>query len=340
MAQKNTPRKVLFILWKWKLREEWVHINANTFLPKYLENLDAGKGIFYQEFKVKPSDYCPHAITVAASIYNDGDNTRQLLYKLLDQYAVNGNQLILLIHRADGYKEQDLQEILQTYGVKIDKCILFEGGRDYIYHNTQKSGLLNDVGGFFRGRNRDGKPVEVINKQQEIQQPYFDRVWRYYEGEFEHKVFALKEDLFDELFSFLLPQKPENIDYPQLKKALQSDKNKLLWLRLLSFMGEYTQISSKELSYEQERKLLKQQKELADLEKESYNSYVFDACIVNLESPNKKQNELEASAYREARDCCKNLLIYNDTGTVSKTDLRVLAERLDYLVKVIPGVID
>lgn len=218
--------------------------------------------------------------------------------------------------------------------------MLFEGGRDYIYHNTQKSGLLNDIGGFFRGRNRDGKPVEVINKQKEIQQPYFDRVWRYYEGEFEHKVFVLKEDLFDELFPFLLPENAESIDYPLLKKALKSDRNKLLWLRLLSFIGEFTQSFSKELSYEQERKLLKQQKELAELEKESHNSYVFDACIINLENPNKKQNELEASAYRDARDCCKNVLIRNETGAVSKTDLRVLAEKLDYLVKVIPGVID
>ena len=57
MEQKNTPRKVLFILWKWGFGDKWVHVNADTFSPKYLENLDSGKGIFYREFKVKPSDW-------------------------------------------------------------------------------------------------------------------------------------------------------------------------------------------------------------------------------------------------------------------------------------------
>lgn len=333
----SEQKKILIINWKWELTKDWVHINAKSLKkhPAFLEDLNTGRGRFFEEFSVQPSDYCPNAMVVAISIYNDGDDTQQLLFKLLDQYIQPKHQVLLLMHRPNAYHEEDLRKILAHYSSHVSlRCILFEGGRNYLYYPVQKSGLLDDAGNFYM----EGD-ISVFNEsQKQVLQPYFDRVWKYYEGEFESKVLMFKEDLLDCLFPFFL-QEGQTITRSNLIQVLQADQEKLLWIRLNSFVGTYldsSQSMDKE-NFDLLNQMKQEQKILAHLERRTLVSYGFEESIVHLE---RNPHALEAQFYLETRSFCQSLFFGHEEGNIFKSELRELTQKLDLLIKVIPGVIN
>jgi hypothetical protein len=342
-------KKILIINWKWELGKNWVHINAKN-VAKYSAQSEGG--FFFREFGVQSSDYCPDALVLATSIYNDGALTQELLFQLLDKYMLDNNRVILLIHRPNAYHEDDIRNILARYPKHTDfRCILFEGGRDYIYYPVQEAGLLDDAGNFFM----DGDLSVFDEENNLVLQPYFDRVWKYYEGEFEQKVLVFKEDLLDHLFPLFLDAEL-NITRTTLTQALERDKDKLLWIRLKSFLGhhlirstqpevvksksESTQesLSDAELAeFKQKNQQKTEQRLLATFEKKTLTSYGFDECIIHLE---RYPDSLEAQFYRETRKYCQDLFFTPNKNVITKSELRELTAKLDLLIKVIPGVIN
>lgn len=344
MSQIEVPtKKVLIINWKWHLGEKWIPLNKETLssfdLSEGIEK--AGKGVFYQAFEVEKSLDCPNALVVATSIYNDSE-TKKVLYDLIDHYNQEDTEIILLVHRPNQYKEEDIHEITAKY-TQLKNCSLFEGGRDYIYYAAQKSGLLDDVGGFFVGHTAE-RFVETIDVNDIVQQPYFDRVWNYYVGEFENKVLAFKEDLFDVIFPLLLPDASEEIAQDKLIELLKKDLNTsgqwdssrtLLYYRMKSFLGQYpstqTVNSDNFAAWNANRKEVELLKEL---EQATKASYLFDDSLANI------RLKQEFNAYSEVKEFLYQLFFEKDgTRLISKAELRILADKLDYLTSTILGVI-
>ena len=348
MSTTKKSKKILIINWKWRFL---THLNNNT-----LKNLDlsrgieSGAGVFYKEFTVKASKDYPDALVVATSIYNDR-STKSILYQLIDHYYQLDNDVILLMHRPNLYKEDDIESILQRYD-RLCNCTLFEGGRDYIYYPSQESGLLDDLGNFFVGT-YNGRFIETINEQEEIvQQPYFDRVWNYYVGEFEIKVLAFKEELFDSLFPFFLPDASESIPHQTIIDVLQQDIDRLgrdnrsprkfLWYRLKSFLGMYKDVGRYDTKdFDQKAQARIEIAMLKELEKINKTSYLFDASLVNIQ---EKTSGLKEDVYSDVKSILEAIFFGKEEDTqekiITKTELKLLAAKLDLLTKVIPGLID
>lgn len=335
----NDRKKILIVNWKWGFSERyksWDHLNE-IMLQKhrgFLEEIERGRGHFFQEFEVQTSVFCPDALVVATSIYVEGEATRQLLFNLLDQYVSDAHRVLLLMHRPNAPQEETLHQIWDRYpDPQLFRCAYFEGGRDYIYYPVQHSGLLDDVGDFYQD-----EEIRVLDETDSIVlQPYFDRVWKYYEGDFEQKVLTLKEDLFDVLFPVFINEQ-KTVLQQELIQLLQHDHAKLLWPRLNSFMGHHLkQHDLQPDDFEQRKAIKSEQMQLAGFEKKDRRSYSFDDSVIYLES---HPHSLEAQFYRETRHHCQSLFFANDREKVPKNELRELANKFDLLVKVIQGMIN
>lgn len=341
------PEQIMFIVWKWVDLEV---INEKSLekgkLSEYLGDIQNNKTSFYKEYKVEKGTLDLDAKVVSTFIYNTKE-TRVLLYALLEKYAVNDNEVMVFLHRGDFYKEQDVDDLLSHFRDRVYNCYLFADGRDYIYHKTQKSGFLDDAGGFRNGIDREtGEGIQTFDTEtQKVKQPYFDRVWEYYKIEFEIKVFQLKEELFDCWFPFLLPNYPEKISLKKLIDTINTQNDRMLWLRLKSFANQFNQEINKlneVLDAEKIDSLEEEKKALEKFEKKQKISYFFDDCINNLNHHRKEGHTFVADVYDEAKITLEKLLFEEETHdrVISKSEIRQLADQLNYLVKVIPGELD
>lgn len=335
----------MIIVWKWRDMER---VNELVWDEKkfdyYSNHAEEGKGVFFKEYAVEYSEICPDAYIVATPIYNANENTRRLLDALIEQYIRNNNEVMLFLHRSNDYEQIDVDRLLDRFKGRISRCFLFADGRDYLYYKTQKSGILDDVGSFHEQRDRVTGDKITIYDGERIKQPYFDRVWQYYEIEFETKVFQFKEDLFDQWLPFLLPYNTNDISRSALLSALRKKESPVLEFRLKSFLGKYnTEVLSKldpEENFEDYDALDEESKAIAVLEKEEGVSYIFDDCIANLKYQKSQGKEFISDAYEEARSLLDVAIYGPETEDVSKATLRDIAVKLDYLVKVIPGELD
>ena len=337
-------RKIIIVNWKWKIFQDR-HINADALskeeFHEFSVDIDKGKGIFFDEYAVEPSYLCPNALLVATSIYNEGPQTKSLLYALIDKYAKDGNQVMIFLHRSNFFEDPDLQELMDRYKNRIAKCFLFAFGRDYIYYSTQRSGFLNDTGGFFRGRDPISKEKVLTFDpiEQQVMQPFFDRVWQYYQTEFEIKILNLKESVFDCFLPLLLPDSPMQISRHQLFEALRDKESEGLLLRIKSFLGKYDlldQIKDFEKKYALEEEL----RVISKLEKEHRESYVFDDCILNLEHEEQNGKHLVKEVYDQTKEQLDRLLFKTAKKNFKKQDLHQLSASMEELIKVVPGEID
>ena len=338
----DNKKKIMLIVWKWA---DLIHINEKIWKEKdfkpYFADVNKGHDKFFKEYKVEPSILCHDASVVAVTIYNSGNLTRQLLHALIESYAKPENELVVLLHRSDFYKEEDVDALLDRFEY-ISNCFLFADGRDYIYYDTQKSGLLDHVGNFFVGFEANStEKVETI-KDGEVQQPYFDRVWEYYQSEFETKVFQLKEELFTQWFPFLLPSYPEEISCIDLLNAIREADDRVLFFRLKSFTDQYAVIKNldKEKHFDRFNELETEKKKIESFEKESGESFIFDDCIKNINHHKNNERDFVANSYKEVCDSLNKILFDNTQKSISKTEIRNLAHQFNYLVKVIPGELD
>lgn len=352
-THQKKPRKSLLIVWKWRdltsLNQVLLAQEPQAY-EKYLSGIktEAEEGAedrsFFKVYPVVKSDLCPDACVIAASIYKDGEQTQKLLDALIERYAEPEVELMLFLHRAHFYDEKDVDRLLTTFKGHISKCFLFADGRDYIYYKTQKSGILDDIGSFFSGRDLlTGEKVNILHNGV-VAQPYFDRVWQYYNIEFETKLFQFKEELWDQWLPFLLPGRPGPISSVSLKQALEKDKKRVLFYRLKSLLGMYHQMpdateeDGENWEADQQRK--QEEKAIAELEKADRRSYTFDDCIRNLEHQKEQESAFIAGAYEELREAFKNTLFDKEQHDLEKAKLLDLADKMDYLIKIIPGELD
>ena len=302
----------------------------------HLEDIQKGRGGYFQEHSAEYSEMCPQGKFVKVGIYKDSKHTEQLLYAVLDQYIKVGCDVLLFLHRGHFYKEEDVLALQERYKECRIKCFLMADGRDYIYYATQKSGLLNDKGGFFNGRDKDLKSyIKTFDREKGIvKQPYFDRVWAHYRFEFQSQVFELKEEIFAAWFKLLLPFQPEEIAVVDLKEYLAQQTGRALLYRINSFIGRHKSSQLKGVTLDPEAiQLKKEEKEVVNLEKAERKSFLFDDAIANIGF----QDPMEQEYYQEAAQALSVILFDPNYTKTTKFALRNLAEKFNLLVKATPG---
>ncbi|MCC6460513.1 MAG: hypothetical protein IT260_08585 [Saprospiraceae bacterium] len=336
----------MIIVWKWR---DLPHINEKLWkqepFQSYIDNIVDGKDHIYKEYPVQYSDLCPDAVVVATAIYKveENEDIDRLLDSLIDGYAQGSNEVMLLLHRSNNYEAKDVDRLLDRFKGRLSKCFLFADGRDYIYYKTQKSGILDDIGSF--QIQRDPKTEEKVSTfaDGKVLQPYFDRVWQYYNNEFETKVFQFKEELFDQWLPFLLPGKPEHISRESLLNALREGNERVILSRIKSFLGRYeTELQGLDaaLDFDQITAVKKEKDTLKDREKTDRISYDFDDCITNLIFQKNLGNDFVSDAYEDAKRSLEHALFAPGINMITQQDLREIADKLNYLVKIIPGELD
>ena len=345
-------RKVLLVVWKWAITgskgQPLVQLDDRAWetenLNMYIDHTQEGEGVFYDVFPAEPSLMSSGARVVAATIINVGERSRPLLDTLINEYATEENELIVMLHRGNFYTEEDVDHILTKFGERITSCFLFANGRDYIYYQTQQSGLLDDIGNFYSGWiPGTGNKVETFDGQH-VKQPYFDRVWDYYRSEFELKVFQLKEELMEAWLPFLLPGASEKTNTESLIEALSSSDytSRVLYYRTKSFANQYAAIKTLDVEKDFERlhELTKERKSIEKFERASGESFLFDDCIQNLMRQRKTTKVYVNEAYQEVLVILHNMLFKDQKQQVTQADIRHLLDKFNYLVKIIPGELD
>ncbi len=346
----KVAKKIMIVVWKWDFLPD--HLNARLLRQKYgnqLPDLKTGRGQFYEVYRVDPSLLCPDAHLVAIRIYKDGEQTMALLEQLIESHLpikteADDCQVMLFLHRNNDFNENDITYFLNKYSNRLYKAFLFAQGRDYIYSNADKQhiGLLNHMGEFDYGvHGATGEKYFVSNDSTKIVfQPYFDRVWAYYDIEFETKVFDLKEDLFDCLYPLFLPGEPAKLPIGKILDKLKQQDNGLLWYRLKSFMNAYQQnikdTDKLDSFVVEELEMIR----LKEAEKDRAKSYFFDDCIANLERERLNDRPFVDQEYNETKNLMHTLFLDKNRKDISLEELRDLAAKLNYLIKIIPGVMD
>ena len=348
-------KKIIIINWKWT----WFHENrvTDSYLSKpenqyLLSDIKKGKNKFFEVYPVENSNQTEDAIVVVTSIYQ-GKQTKEILYKLIEhickKYKAEPDEIYLFLHRGNFYNGQDVLLILEEIDC-ITNCFLFAAGRDFIYFDLKKEGFLDQAGGFKRGRIGDQK-ISVVKKTTElfknsntrwkIQQPYFDNVWNYYQFEFYTKISKLKRDFFAWLILYKIKEYPlKQADFIEdLKKA-----EKLLYIRLKSFLGEYDDLQNSipldEDEFEALYRLKDEREALEKFEKESNDSYILDDCNANLIHIHKN-DELDKKAhdyYIELKEKLNQVILTKNTETkITHTDIIKIRNCFKKLTKVLPG---
>ncbi len=330
--------QIIIVNWKWSDFEEGV--NADILKEKkyheHLGQIEKGRGKYFQEYPVEYSEMCPLGKFVTTGIYKDDEHTENLLFAVLEQYIKGESDVLLFLHRGHFYKEADVLAIQKRFEKHSLKCFLIADGRDYIYYPTQKSGILNDKGGFFIGVDEDTEEyIKTFDRVQGIvKQPYFDRVWAHYRFEFQSQVFELKEEIFAVWFELLLPYKPEQIEVASLKEHLAQRPGRALLYRIHSFAGRYKTAYIGGISLDPEViRLNNEAREIEKLEKTERKSFLFDDAIANIDF----QDPLEIEFYQETSSSLSAILLDPEKTTTTKTALRDLAEKFNLLVKATPG---
>ncbi len=281
----TNPERIMIIAWKWRQLMENI-VDLKTWQQN--ENRDIGwwKGKYFDEFSVvepkrnNDEEYIP--VVLGGKVVrlrteeHKGFEVLPFIYKLINDYKSQHTEVLVFLHRNDGFSADQVQDILRD--TPADKCFLFSEGEDFIYYKTQGVGLLGEHGDFFYQPPR-GEQVEerVANdKHQVVFKRYFDKTWQYYEHEFQTKILELRDDFLDYLFGNIPAgnEKWENGSWEGLLRG-----NKSLSLRIGSFVNE---ISGREVEA------------LKQLEKSRQKSYVFDDSQKNIEHFQHIKEEYEA----------------------------------------------
>lgn len=318
--KQQNPQKIMIIIWRWEDFDEAHYAVNDTFLSthqgqKILKNVvKYGKNKVYDELEVEESDFTKNAKVIRAYIYK-GEETKKLLYLIIDQYATPQTEILLFLHRNNFYTQKDVKCILKHKKKQVAKCFLFGEGRDFIYYKTKKMGLLESGGGDFIYNDK----VRVVKKRwddeqddlviEKVLQPYFDIVWSYYKHEFKKKIYELQKDLFFYCAPFTQPGKKAVISKRKFLDFLA--KNPTLYYRTKSFLNEYQpknyidnvifniQYQKAELSELDELRIekLKTLKEelllLKEYENKKETSFIFDDCNANLEIDGNVKKEYQ-----------------------------------------------
>ncbi len=242
------------------------------------------------------------------------DVTSPIIKQLVEKYHTqNQTSIFLFLHRGNGYTKDDVVQLKEQLVGKLQKCFLFEGGRDYIYYKTQNEGLLDDSGDFkvdrYRGIQVADDNLKIVYKK------YFDKVWKYYEHEFKRKFFELEEALTRLLLTNLHISNKTTFSNFDILEMIRQDKN--TYLLYQSFLD---QLSKNEL------------RELERIEQAQQKSLIYDDSFANL---SKNQVYIYESL--------KKLLAFQN-GSLNTFNKKEFSERIqtisyqfNQLIKLLPG---
>ena len=248
-----------------------------------------------------------------------------VLFEVIRAYLPNSDVFVFL-HRSHGYNSQNIDEILTDFSPILHngqelKCFLFGEGNDFIYLAKNPRGLLGTKGSFSARFQQDGEeevsPTDVDAiadlEQKLIKKEHFDAVWKYYGSAFKSKILELREILLSEL---LPSHYPNGKDRPSNYERIRQPEQRLLFLRLLSFVGKLRKGSDLE-------------EELKKFEFIHKKSYLFDDCNAHFKGFNA---EGQNKHYQELSNEIKNSIL----SQRKVTDLIAMRKHFNALLDVMP----
>ena len=237
------------------------------------------------------------------------------LKQMAVSYIKNNGELMVFLHRSHRYTQDHIKELMQlalSSSVFL-KCFLFGEGAEGIYLTNDTRGLLGTAGTFSAKMNYEGQSIQrssIADKERkELKPTHFDYVWEQYKFSLRKRIFELKEDILEQLFT----QKIASTFAPgELYAILNKGSNRLLMLRMLSFVGRI-------------RKNSNLAKEIRTFERNTNRTFTFYDCKAHLES---SYGIVSADDYTRLADfILKNMLSKGDV-----VDLLDLRSRFDALL--------
>lgn len=203
------------------------------------------------------------------------EGNTQNLAVLIRQYLQQDGEVMLFLHRYHGYSQEHLKQIIHQAPEGQQerlRCFLFGEGADAIYLTSNSKGLLGTSGTFSAQLNRDGQPLDVSAiadaERRLLKSAHFDYIWDIYQLALRRRIFEFKEDLFNCLGQYL-PQL--TFEPGELYPLLRLPENRMLFLRLLSFVGRI-------------RKGSDLANEIRIFERNNNRTLTFDDCGIQLET--------------------------------------------------------
>ncbi len=294
--------RMMVILWRWdrfrefEIRDDWL-----SQRPDLIQNPLDHKGTYFDVIPVIGKKKEPAACVVRANLFH-GERTRDFLFQLLNAYEAQNPVVYLFLHRDNGYHTQLIPPIYQARP-EIKKCLIFGGGKDFVYVRNKRQGILGD-GDFFRGRIAVSENKRVsyrVIAQEEaeiptaIEQRPFEQVWAFYSQNFSQQIYDFQEDLF--LFWLERMNNQTGQTVAVLRASLK--QNELLWLRMVSFLNYFQPLSEPTLLYEQSQQFVEACVEhLEQFEGNQQQDYRFDAFCAHLRVAEAEDWRQVAEEYR------------------------------------------
>lgn len=375
MKKNKELEKVKIIIINWSWNEKWlsdIKITDNIEEKKqgeYSENegeIEKEVTDFFKTYGVRKKErkkdetqeeafnYIKNEkkLLVATNIYRGNSwDTKGVLSNLIDDLynEYDKPEIYLFLHHTHGYKKADVSKILNEKSprngedIKVRNCFLFGDGHGNIYYEFKKRGILTDDGEL------DSKTYFTIDGEKYINEEYFDKIWEDYKHEFKRKIFELKQDFFDATAIFTLPKRTDVIekeDFIKVLKETKESKEKLLYSRLKSFLGEYENIDL--MSYgeseeaKKQKRLKKELEAIKDLENKMSISYQFEDCNANLQHilPDDKDDETASQIYNKLKELLKPIVLEDislpEEEKLNKEKLRIIRDEFRALIKVLP----
>ncbi|MEL7250653.1 MAG: hypothetical protein AAFO03_19655 [Bacteroidota bacterium] len=328
--------QTMLIVWKWRdLEKKGYVVDADLLAqPAYantLENISEAFGTLYDEFEVQEQQ--PDGTTkplntpgkivrtfVVRTMNAPNCPAVDYLQRLVEHYQKEENDLMVFLHRRDGFVQKDVTLLSNNYS--LVGCFLIGDGRDVVYYRPErKRGLLGDNGRFYAAPAEpdQGRPeVRTANPRKKIVfARFFRKVWTYYQHEFYTKIFELREDLLRHFYQ--LTDDQSKVQSAILTKHLQEDD--ALYLRVISFIDDDCCPLSP-----------KQSKALDTYGKNAAKAYEFDDLKANLLAHRNVTQE-----YAAISDLLHHTLVHPEDKEVSSINswLRELDHKFSQLLEAI-----
>jgi hypothetical protein len=249
-----------------------------------------------------------------------GDRLGDKLKTAVRTYGEKGDVFVFM-HRRHGYHQDHINELMAAFGMSkgLKCCFLFGEGGDALYLTRDPRGLLGVSGTFSARKSMESAgelPLSAIAdaESQLLKPEHFNYVWSRYLFAFKERIFELKEDFFSVL-SPLLTQ--SGCDAGEIYALLSRPDQRLLLLRLLSFVGRLTKGSRPE-------------EELKVLAAKEGRSLHFDDGCAQLAS---LYGEAVGEAYRQLCSMIKQDVLAKGNAL----EFRFLRDRFDALLDAMPG---
>ncbi|MEM1216127.1 MAG: hypothetical protein AAGJ82_10600, partial [Bacteroidota bacterium] len=158
------------------------------------------------------------------------------------QELEQGHEVLLFLHRQHGYQQDHIAELVQKTDIREAgtsfKCFLFGEGADPIYLTQSPRGLLGTAGTLSANVIFEDEMLAITSiadfNTRELKAAHYNYVWQTYTSAFEQRIFQLKADLLQAVFT----SSGKAVFGPgEVYNLLRQAEQRELLLRLLSFTG-------------------------------------------------------------------------------------------------------